>query len=195
MLTQGAVLLTTSTPTRTSPVIRGKWILEQILGTPPPPPPPDVPPLQEQSQVNQTASLRERFAAHSQNPECAGCHKRMDPLGFALENFDATGAWRDKDGKFPIDSAGKLSDGREFKNARDLKAILKQSPQFVTNLSEKLLTYALGRGLDFNDQCAIKEVVDKSKGQELKFSSVITAIVTSDPFLKRKTAEALSQNK
>jgi hypothetical protein len=150
--------------------------------------------LSEQSQVDQSASLRVRLSAHTQNAECAGCHKRMDPLGFALENFDATGAWRDKDGKFPVDASGKLPDGRSFKDARELKKILKSSPQFVVNLSEKLLTYALGRGLDYKDQCAIKEVVEKVKTSELKFSVLVTSIVTSEPFLKRKTAEALTRN-
>jgi hypothetical protein len=194
VLTQGAVLLTTSTPTRTSPVIRGKWILEQILGTPPPPPPANVPPLNEQSQVSQSAPLRVRLSQHSEKVECAGCHKRMDPLGFALENFDATGAWRDLDGKFPIDASGKLPDGKSFRDIRDLKRILKSSPQFVTSLSEKLLTYALGRGLDYSDQCSIRAVVEKTKASELKFSGLINAIVTSDPFLKRKTAEGLTKN-
>jgi hypothetical protein len=131
---------------------------------------------------------------HRANPTCAACHKVTDPLGFALENFDATGAWRDKDGKFPVDASGKLPDGKEFKDIRDLKKILKASPQFVTNLSEKLLTYALGRGLDYNDTCAIRAVVDQTKTKELKFSGMINAIVTSEPFLKRKAAEALTRN-
>jgi hypothetical protein len=194
VITQGAVLMATSTPTRTSPVIRGKWILEQILGSPPPAPPADVPPLNEQSTVNQSASLRERFTAHSKRPECATCHTRMDPLGFALENFDATGGWREKDGKFNIDARGTLPDGRDFDGAPGLKKILKSGDKFVATLSEKLLTYALGRGLDLNDKPAVKSVVEVTKKGDNKFSALVTAIVTSDPFLKRKVADALTAN-
>ena len=189
VLTMGSVLISTSTPTRTSPVIRGKWILEQILGTPPPPPPPDVPPLGEQSPVNQTASLRKRLEEHISRAECAGCHKRMDPLGFALENFDATGAWRDTDGKFPIDSAGKLPSGAAFTGPRDLKTALKSGHRFVRSFTEKLMIYALGRGLDYYDRCAIDAVLAKSGGNESRFSALVAGIVTSEPFLKRKTNE------
>jgi hypothetical protein len=194
VITQGAVLMATSTPTRTSPVIRGKWILEQILGSPPPAPPPDVPPLNEQSSVNQSASLRERFTAHSKRPECAACHTRMDPLGYALENFDATGGWREKDGKFNIDARGTLPDGRDFDGAPGLKKILKSGDKFLATLTEKLMTYALGRGTDLNDKPALKAVVDVTKKGDDKFSALVTAIVTSDPFLKRKTADALTSN-
>ncbi len=193
VLTQGSVLLSTSTPTRTSPVIRGKWILEQILGTPPSPPPPDVPPLGEQKTVNQSASLRHRLEEHVSRPECATCHKRMDPLGFALENFDATGAWRDADGKFPIDPSGKLPGGKEFKNARELKTVLKSGRQFTTNLTEKMMTYALGRGLDYYDRCAVQAVVKNMEPKGNKFSALVAGIVTSEPFLKRK-AETVAQN-
>ncbi len=193
VLTQGSVLLSTSTPTRTSPVIRGKWILEQILGTPPSPPPPDVPPLGEQKAVNQSASLRNRLEEHVARPECASCHKKMDPLGFALENFDATGAFRTVDGKFPIDASGKLPGGKEFKDARDLKVVLKSGKPFVTNLTEKLMTYALGRGLDYYDRCAVQEVVKKMGPNGNRFSALIAGIVTSEPFLKRK-ADTVAQN-
>jgi hypothetical protein len=194
VLTQAAVLMATSTPTRTSPVIRGKWILEQILGTPPPPPPPDVPQLQEQKAVDQTASLRVRFSEHSKNAECAGCHKRMDPLGFALENFDAIGSWRDMDGKFPIDPSGRLTDGRKFGSPRELKHVLKGGDQFITNFTEKLMTYALGRGLDSQDRCAVKAIVDRAQQAEGRFSALVTGIVLSDPFLKRATLPALTAN-
>jgi hypothetical protein len=194
VLTQAAVLMATSTPTRTSPVIRGKWILEQILGTPPPAPPANVPPLTEQKAVNQTASLRDRFAEHSKNIECAGCHKRMDPLGFALENFDAIGSWRDKDGKFPIDPSGQLTDGRKFANPKELKAVLKHGNQFLNCFTEKLMTYALGRGLDAQDRCAIKGVVERTRRADNHFSALVTGIVLSDPFLKRKTVPALTKN-
>jgi hypothetical protein len=186
VLTQGSVLVSTSTPTRTSPVIRGKWILEQILGTPPPPPPPDVPPLPEQKAVNQTASLRQRFEEHRSRSECAGCHAKMDPLGFALENFDATGAWRDTDGKFPIDASGKLTNGTAFNGARDLKRVLKSNKNFVRSLTRNLMTYALGRGLESYDRCAADAVMAQAEKQGYKFSALVVGIVTSDPFLKRK---------
>ena len=187
-------MLATSTPTRTSPVIRGKWIMEQILGTPPPAPPANVPPLTEQKAVDQSASLRQRFTEHSQKAECAGCHKLMDPLGFALENFDAIGSWRDKDGKFPIDASGKLKDGRKFKDAKELKAALKSGDQFVSNFAEKLMTYALGRGLDYNDRCSVKTLVEQAKSNDNRFSALVTGIVLSDPFLKRKTSDELTKN-
>ena len=188
VLTQASVLLATSTPTRTSPVIRGKWILEQILGTPPPPPPPDVPPLKEQAATNQSGSLRQRLEEHRSSPECAGCHSQMDPLGFALENFDATGAWRDKDGKFPIDASGKIrgGDGRTFNGPRELKAVLKDNKKFVRCLTEKMMTYALGRGLEYFDKCAVTAIAGELPKAENRFGALVTGIVTSDPFLKRK---------
>ena len=188
VLTQGSVLLSTSTPTRTSPVIRGKWILEQILGTPPPPPPPDVPPLPEQAKTDQSGSLRQRMEQHRNSPDCAGCHSLMDPLGFALENFDATGAWRDQDGKFPIDASGKLrgDGGKEFNGAKELKGVLKDHKKFVKCLTEKMMTYALGRGLEFYDKCAVLVIAGELPKSENRFSALVAGIVTSDPFLKRK---------
>jgi mono/diheme cytochrome c family protein len=192
VLTQGSVLVSTSTPTRTSPVIRGKWILEQILGTPPPPPPPDVPPLNEQRQVNQTASLRQRFEQHRSAAECSGCHARMDPLGFALENFDATGAWRETDGKFPVDASGKLTNGTTFNGPKELKQVLKGNKNFVRSLTHNMMTYALGRGLEFYDRCAADVVMVETEKRGLRFSALVTGIVTSDPFLKRK--RDLAQN-
>lgn len=186
VLTMGSVLLSTSTPTRTSPVIRGKWILEQILGTPPPPPPPDVPPLPEQRKVNQTASLRQRLEQHRAQADCAGCHAKMDPLGFALENFDATGAWRDQDGKFPIDASGKLTNGTAFSGPRELKQILKGNKNFVRSVTNNMMTYALGRGLEYYDHCATDEIIKKAGQQGNRFSALVVGIVTSDPFLKRR---------
>ncbi len=194
VLTQGSVLLTTSTPTRTSPVIRGKWILEQILGTPPPAPPPDVPPLQEGKQISQSASLRKRLEQHMSQADCASCHKRMDPLGFALENFDAGGAWRDKDGNFPIDASGKMPNGKAFNGPKDLKVVLK-GPGFVRNLTEKMMIYALGRGLEYFDRCAVDTIAENMEAQENRFSALIIGIVTSEPFLKRQMdGEALAKN-
>ena len=188
VLTQGSVLLATSTPTRTSPVIRGKWILEQILGTPPPPPPADVPPLKQQAPADQTASLRKRLEEHRNTPDCAGCHSSMDPLGFALENFDATGAWRDMDGKFPIDASGKMkgSDGTAFNGARELKGALKDNKKFIRCLTEKMMTYALGRGLEYFDKCAVTAIAGELPKAENRFNALVVGIVTSDPFLKRK---------
>jgi hypothetical protein len=167
-------------------VIRGKWILEQILGTPPPPPPPDVPPLGEQKQVSQTASLRQRLEQHRARTECSGCHNRMDPLGFALENFDAAGAWREQDGKFPIDPSGKLTNGTSFSGARELKQVLKKNKNFAHSLVEKMMTYALGRGLEHFDKCAVDAIVADLPKRENRFSAVVIGIVTSDPFLKRR---------
>jgi len=188
VLTQGSVLLATSTPTRTSPVIRGKWILEQILGTPPPPPPPDVPPLKEQKPADQSAALRVRLEQHRIDPACAGCHELMDPLGFALENFDATGAWRDKDGKFPIDPSGKVrgADSESFSGPQELKTLLKNNKKFVRCLTEKMMTYALGRGLEYYDKCAVKKIAEELSANGHRFSALLSAIATSDPFLKRK---------
>ena len=186
VLTQGSVLLATSTPTRTSPVIRGKWILEQLLGTPPPPPPPDVPALAEQKQIDQAASLRQRFEQHRSAAECAGCHAKMDPLGFALENFDATGRWRDTDGKFPIDASGKLANGTAFSGPRDLKRVIKANKNFVRSITQNMMIYALGRGLEYYDRCAADAVIADAAKQGNKFSALVTGIVTSDPFLKRK---------
>lgn len=194
VITHGSVLLSTSTPTRTSPVIRGKWILEQILGTPPPAAPPDVPPLQEGKQVAQSASLRKRLEQHMSQADCASCHKRMDPLGFALENFDATGAWRDKDGKFPIDASGKMPNGQTFNGPKELKKTLK-GPGFVRNLTEKMMIYALGRGLEYYDRCAVDDIAEKLGPKGNRFSALITGIVTSEPFLKRRLeGESLAKN-
>ncbi len=185
LLTQASVLTVTSNPTRTSPVKRGRWVLEQILGTPPPPPPPDVPELKDDAVA--TGSLRKRMEEHRKNPACANCHAKMDDMGFAFENFNAIGAFRDKDGEFPIDPAGKLPDGEAFKNPNELKAILKGKQELVTrNLAEKLLTYGTGRGLEWYDKRALDGIVAETAKREYRFSALVTAIVRSDPFrLKR----------
>lgn len=195
VLTMGGVLLTTSIPTRTAPVIRGKWILEQILGTPPPPPPPSVPAFPEQSSVNQSASLRVRLEQHRANPDCATCHSKMDPLGFALENFDATGAWRTKDGKFEIDPSGKTPDGKSFRTAGDLKNVLAADPKFIRSFTEKLMVFATGRGLVRSDKCFVDEAVAKTAAGGNRISVLITAIVTSEAFTKRKVDEAVPGQK
>jgi mono/diheme cytochrome c family protein len=186
LLTQASILTVTSNPTRTSPVKRGKWILENILNAPPPPPPPDVPALKEEP-VSATASLRERMEQHRSNPSCAVCHTKMDALGFAFENFDAVGAWREKDGKFAIDPSGELPDGKKFKGPSELQTILKGNTDvFARCLSEKLLTYALGRGLERSDRCAVDDLVHNAAKSEYTFSSLVVEIVKSDPFLKRR---------
>ena len=190
VLTQASVLTITSNPTRTSPVIRGKWILEQILGTPPPPPPPNVPELEEGDKVDQTASLRERLEVHRSNPDCAVCHNKLDPLGFALENYDAIGAWRDHEGRFPIDPSGELPGGDAFDGAGDLKKILKSREDFIRSFSRNLLTYALGRGLEYYDQSVVDEACKALKSNDHRFSSLITIIVTSRPFLNRNIETA-----
>jgi hypothetical protein len=186
VLTHASILTLTSNPTRTSPVKRGKWILEQLLGTPPPPPPPDVPELE--AQELEAVSLRERLEKHRENPACASCHKRMDPLGFALENYDGVGAWRDKDGLFPIDASGTLPDGTFFDGAADLRAILvdKRREDFVRALTEKLLTYGLGRGLEYYDACSVDRIVSGLEAADFKFSELVLAVVRSAPFQLRK---------
>ena len=187
LLTQGSILTITSNPTRTSPVKRGKWVLDNLLGTPPPPPPPDVPDLSDAKEVVLSGSLRQRMEQHRANPACASCHARMDPIGFGLENFNAIGGWRGKDGKFPIDPSGQLPSGQSFQGAPELKAIFKQQKeQFVHCLSEKLLTYALGRGLEYYDKCAVSEIMAKLAKEDYRFSSLVLGVVNSAPFQKRR---------
>jgi hypothetical protein len=163
-------------------VKRGKFVLENLLGTPPPPPPPDVPKLEDQHAV--TGTLRQQMEAHRQNPACASCHAQMDPIGFGLENFDAIGRWRDKDGQAPVDAAGKLKSGEEFKDAVQLSAILvdRKKDDFVHCLAEKMMTYALGRGVEAYDRPAVEGVVKAMDGDGDRFSALVLAIVKSMPF-------------
>ena len=187
LVTQASVLTVTSNPTRTSPVKRGKWILEELFNSPPPPPPPDAGELKEDEQVALSGSLRQRMEQHRANPSCAACHARMDPLGFGLENFDAIGAWRDRDGEFAIDASGELPDGSKFKRPAELKEILKaKKDDFARCLAEKMLTYALGRGLEYYDKCAVDEIADQLAKHDYKFSALILEIVASDPFQLRR---------
>lgn len=182
VLTMGAVLTVTSNPTRTSLVKRGQYVLDQILGTPPPPPPPDIPPL-EQADVAEGASLREQLAAHVADPNCSVCHRRLDPLGFAMENFDAIGRWRDAENGQPIDASGELPGGVAFDGPVELKAVLlDREALFVENLSKKLLTYALGRGIEPFDRPTVREITDAADASGGKMSSMIEAIVLSDAF-------------
>jgi hypothetical protein len=185
LLRHGSVLMVTSYATRTSPVIRGKWILENILGTPPPPPPANIPALKDNT-VSSTLSVRERLAEHRRNVACAGCHKLMDPAGFALENFDAVGRWRDLEEGKPIDSTGGLPDGSKFEGVTGLEAgLLKRPELFVGTLTEKLLTFALGRGVETHDASAVRKIVRDARASDYRFSSLIVGIATSTPFQMR----------
>ena len=186
VLTQGSVLTVSSYATRTSPVLRGRWVLDNLLDAPPPEPPADVPNLDE-SKIGSAASLREQLEEHRKDPTCAACHRRMDPLGFGLENFDAVGAWRTMDGKFPIDATGVLPDGRKFNGPEELRAILKADHQaFEHCLTAKLLTYALGRGLERYDKRTVSAIVSTLPEHEYRFSGLILEIVKSLPFQSRR---------
>lgn len=194
VLTQASILTLTSYPTRTSPVFRGKWVLEQLLGTPPPPPPPDVPELDGEGGAVLTGSLRQRLEKHRLDSACAVCHDRLDPLGFALENFDAVGAWREFDGKFLVDAKAVLPGGKPFEGPGELKVLLKNSPKpFIRALSEKMLTYALGRGLEYYDKCTIDQLVDLAAAKGYKISSLISGIVQSDTFRLRRGGRSVKQ--
>ena len=188
LLGKGAILTVTSHPDRTSPVVRGKWILDNLLGTPPPPPPANVPDLEE-SKSAKVRTLREQTEAHRANPVCASCHKLMDPLGFALENFDAVGAWRTKDAGQPIDASGQIADGSRVDGVVTLRqALLKRPEVFVGTFAEKLLTYALGRGLDYYDRPAIRAIVREASRADNRFSALVIAMVKSTPFQMRTRA-------
>ena len=182
VLTQASVLTVSSYATRTSPVLRGKWILENFLNEPIPPPPPNVPSLDE-AKIGAAASLRVQMEEHRTNPVCSSCHAKMDPVGFGFENFNAIGQWRTKDGKFDIDSAGTLPDGRSFKGADDLKSLIaKDAPKFAECVTDKLLTYALGRGLERYDRRTVKSIAGRISENDYKFSSLVLEIVNSLPF-------------
>jgi hypothetical protein len=186
ILSHASVLTVSSYPTRTSPVIRGKYVLQNILGTPPPPPPPDVPALDEQS-VGNAGSLRQQLEKHRSNAVCASCHNRMDTLGFGLENYDATGKWRVLDGKFEIDAGGTLPNGRSFKSPAELRVILKeQIADFSRCLTEKMLTYALGRGLERFDKKTVESVTQAVAQSDYRFQSLVFEIVKSLPFQSRR---------
>jgi hypothetical protein len=188
LLRQGSILTVTSYATRTSPVIRGKWILDNILGAPPQPPPPFVPTLKEHSEGARQLTMRERIAEHRANPACAGCHKIMDPLGFSLENYDAVGRWRNTEDSLSIDTSGTLPDGTKFDGVAGLqKALLSRPDVFASTVSEKLLTYALGRGVEFYDGPAVRKIVRGSEGSDYRFSSIILGIVQSTPFQMRRS--------
>ena len=188
LLTQGSVLLLTSYPNRTSPVRRGEWVLANILGDEPPPAPPNVPTLEETQAEHGDLSLREQMAKHREDPSCAACHKTMDAIGFGFENFDAVGRWREKDGKFPVDAAGELPAKRDtpaaaFNGPAELIDILSgREEAFVRAVSEKLLTFALGRGVTYADKCSLDDIVGESGKEQYTFASIVRAVVLSDAF-------------
>ncbi len=185
ILRHGSILTVTSYATRTSPTIRGAWILENIFGTPPPPPPANVPSLEEKTALVST-SVRERLAMHRADPACASCHNLMDPVGFALENFDALGRWRDYEETNSIDSTGRMPDGFELKRVGDLEAaIMKRPEMFVGTITEKLMVFALGRGLEPFDGPAVRRIVGAAKDEGFRFSSIIEGLVLSQPFRYR----------
>lgn len=187
LLRQGSILTVTSYATRTSPVIRGHWILQNMVGTPPPPPPPNVPALKDNT-VSSVLSMRERLQEHRANAACSGCHQQMDPVGFALENFDAVGRWRTTDASQPIDASGGLIDGSEFTGVSGLEqALLKRPELFVRTLTEKLFTFALGRGVEHYDAPAIRKIVRDARGDQYRFSRLILGIVNSVPFQMRNS--------
>ncbi|HEY7170348.1 MAG TPA: DUF1592 domain-containing protein [Vicinamibacterales bacterium] len=187
LLGQGSILTVTSYATRTSPVLRGKWLLENILGTPPPAPPPNVPSLKENSEAVKPTTVRERMEEHRRNPVCASCHARMDPLGFALENFDAIGRWRTTgEDNAAIDASAALPDGTKFQGPVGLRTVLvARRDEFAATIAEKMLTFALGRGVEYFDRPSLRAVMRQARGQDYTWSSIIMGIVTSTPFQMR----------
>src|SRR4030095_3241345 len=194
LLTQGSVLVVTSNPTRTSPVKRGLFVLDNVLGVPPPPPPADIPQLEESEKEfkGKEPTLREVLAVHREKPLCSSCHNRMDPLGLALENFNALGMWREKERGQPIDAAGKLITGELFESIRELKRTLRgeHRSDFYHCLTEKLLTYALGRGLEDYDVETVDRIVTRLEQENGRFSALLMGIVESAPFQKRRNVSA-----
>jgi hypothetical protein len=188
LLTHASILTITSNPNRTSPVKRGKWVLENLLAAPPPPPPPEVPPLPENTSASTAVSMRERLAEHVANPGCASCHVRMDPIGLAFEHFDGIGAWRDRDEGRPVDATAVLPTGEKLDGVESLRKLLtgKEHEQFLRCLADRLLTYALGRGLEWYDDCALDAIVRGTRQGDDKFSALVLAVVRSAPFQMRR---------
>jgi hypothetical protein len=197
LLGQGSALTITSYSTRTSPVLRGKWVLENLLSSPPPPPPPNVPALKtEAAEPGKTLTMREAMTQHRANPACAGCHARMDPIGFAMENFDAVGRWRERDGESSIDASGVFPDGSKFDGIAGLKKeLLRQPERIVSTVAERLLMYSVGRNLQSYDEPAVRAIVREAKTGDYTFEALITAVVKSEPFQFREAAGAESRNR
>lgn len=187
LLRQGSVLTVTSYATRTSPVLRGKWIMDNLMGVPPPAPPPQVPALKEKHEDGKALTMRQRMAEHRSNPVCAACHSMIDPVGFAMENYDAVGRFRTSDDRVPIDAQGSLPDGRTFTGVQGLEQAMLQYPEaFLTTFTEKLMTYSLGRGPEYYDAPAIRKIVSEAQAKDYRFSSFILGIVRSTPFQMRR---------
>ena len=188
LLTHAGILTLTSHPTRTSPVKRGKWLLEQILGTPPPPAPNNVPPLKETEKEDEREPLRKRLEAHRANAACAACHAFLDPMGFAFEHYDTVGRWRERDGSHAVDAAGQLVSGQRFRDAAELRTLLARdfAPVFLHNLAEQLLTYALGRGVTYQDKTAVRDITGRASPSKLGFQTMVLAVCESVPFQRMR---------
>jgi hypothetical protein len=187
LMRHGSILAVTSYANRTSPVIRGNWILENILGTPTPPPPPDVPSLDDEV-ISESLPMRERLAAHREKKTCAACHVLMDPPGFSLEHYDAIGRWRSRDGELAVDASGGLPDGSKFIGVDGLEEGLLGRPElFARTVAEKLLIYGVGRGIEYQDAPAVRAIVSEAAASNYKLSDIIFGVVKSVPFTMRKT--------
>ena len=188
LLGHGSLLTVTSYPNRTSPVLRGKFVLENLLGSPPPEPPPNVPALEEQNEDGELQSMRAAMAQHRENPACRACHAAMDPIGFALENYDAVGKWRSDFAGEPVDASGVLPDGAAFDGLDGLRDLLLSRPDdFVGTVTEKLLIYALGRGLEYYDMPAVRGIVRTAAENDYRWSSILVGVVESIPFQMRRS--------
>jgi hypothetical protein len=188
LLGQGTILAVTSYPNRTSVVQRGKWILENLLAAPPPPPPAVIPELKAHGSDGKALTMRQQMVQHRADPICAGCHARMDPIGFSLENYDAIGRWRNKDADSPIDASGKFPDGTTFEGPAGLTKLLLADyrDDFANAVVEKLLTYSLGRGLEYYDQPAVRAIARQAARENYTLSAIVNAIVESTPFRMRR---------
>jgi hypothetical protein len=190
LLGQGSVLTITSYSTRTSPVLRGKWVLENLLSAAPPPPPADVPALKTETAPGKPLTLRDAMIQHRAAPACAGCHARMDPIGFAMENFDAVGRWRDRDGDQAIDATGTFPEGTKFEGIPGLKRVLlSQSGQFVETMAERLLMYGIGRNLQYYDAPTVRAVMHEAEPAKYTLASLVLGVVKSRPFQMREAGE------
>jgi len=190
LLGMGSVLALTSHTSRTSPTLRGKWILEVLLGTPPPPPPANVSQIKEEEKQKEIQTFREKLTLHAENAACAACHRKMDPLGFSLDNFDAVGRWREKNGDQLLDVSGELPTGEKLNGFDDLKhVLLARKSEFVRNLTEQMLNYALGRELDYYDDCPVQQITSTLQQNDFQYSTLVMEIVKSYPFQHRKNTE------
>jgi Protein of unknown function (DUF1588)/Protein of unknown function (DUF1585) len=192
LLGMGAILALTSHTSRTSPTMRGKWVLEVVFGTPPAPPPPNVGTINDhQEKGKEPKTFRDLLAKHAHEPSCAACHAKIDPLGFALENFDAVGRWRETANDRPVDASGRLPSGEQFTGVQELKqVVLRHRDQFVRNLAEQMLTYALGRELEDCDDGAVSAIVTNLRKNDYRFSALVTGVVDSFAFQHRRNLDS-----